>query len=150
MDKREKCIKFILNKKYGDTIKMREVADILEYDIYNEKERKRYQKAFGKIKKALVGYGYVLKTVAGVGYYILKPKQISGYCYHTYIKKVENILEKSYTTLNYMDKSELSEIRMEECRNMTKLNIDLINETENTIIDSDYFNNKEKYDSLED
>ena len=42
----------------------------------------------------IIEKGVVLKSVAGVGYYILKPKQVSGYVYHTYTRRIDKLLAK--------------------------------------------------------
>lgn len=104
----------------------------------------------GKIKNILIDYGYVLKNITGVGYYILKQKQISGHCYHTYLKRTENFLDKSKRILMHVSENELSEIRKQEYYSVCELNQDLSNVVDKTISDSEYLKKKEYYDNLED
>ena len=103
-----------------------------------------------RVKNILIDYGYVLKTIVNVGYYILKPKQISGYCYHTYMRRTENLLEKSNRILQHTETYRLSTDRKKEYNEVCDLNADLITNIENTIEGSNYYHNKNHYDSLED
>ena len=140
----------ILELNYGSTISFYKCADILHYNIDDEKEKRKFQSTMCRVRNFLIDYGYVLKSIAGVGYYILKPKQISGYCYHTYIRKTENLLNKSGRILNHVAQSELSEIRKEEYNNVCDLNLDVTNAIDTTIENSKYWNKKNYYDNLED
>ena len=144
------CIEYILTKQRGDTISTESLAALLGYSIDDEKEYAKFKYMMGKIKNLLVDYGYILKRVAGVGYYILKSKQISGYCYHTYVLKTLRLLEKSDRVLTHIDKTELSEIRMQEFNDVNLLNSDVYESIDNTINDSSYWKNKETYNNLED
>ena len=100
-------IEYILNKKYGEIITHKEASNILKYNIEIEKEFKRYQAQMIKIKNFLIDYGYMLKAIAGVGYYILTPKQIAGHCYRTYILKTQRLLEKIEAFVENQDQSEV-------------------------------------------
>lgn len=143
-------IEYILDQEYGATIGFEKCAKFLHYNIENEKELKKFKSTMSRVKNFLIDKGYVLKTVVGVGYYILKPKQISGYCYHTYIRKTENLIAKSQRILNHTDKTELSEIRMKEYSELKGLNERVGAKIEDTIMVSDYYKNKNYYDELED
>ena len=146
----QELIEYILSLNYGETIGFSKVAYILKYNIEDEKEYKKFRSTMSRVKNILIDYGYVLKTITNVGYYILKPKQIGNYCYRTYIKRTENLLEKSNRILNHTDKSMLSEVRKEEHENVMNLNLDLINTIDMTIENSSYYSKKNYYDSLED
>jgi len=146
----QEVIEHILDKNYGDTIGFISLANLLHYNIDDEKECKKFKLMMSRVRNILIDYGYVLKSIVGVGYYILKPKQISGYCYHTYIRKTENLLNKSGRILSHVAKSELSEIRKEEYDNVCELNLDVTNVIDTTIENSKYYNKKIYYDSLED
>lgn len=147
---KQEVIQYILDKKYGDTLYNQDLAKMFGFNLEDAKENDRFHMQMGKIKNILIDYGYVLKTIIGVGYYILKPKQISGYCYHTYIRKTENLLGKSAKILVHTEISELSEIRKEEYNNICDLNIDTSNAIATTIENSSYYKNKNYYDSLND
>lgn len=146
----QECIEYILDKKRGDTCSTESLAQILGYNIDDEKEYKKFKSTMIRVKNFLIDYGYVLKSISGVGYYILKSKQIAGFCYHTYILKTERLLEKSDRILTHTDKTELSEVRTEEWNNINRLNGDVYENIDNTINSSEYWKNKEKYNSLED
>lgn len=148
--RKSEVIEYILNKNYGDTISLDTLANMLHYNIEIEEEKRKFKTMMSKIKNILINYGYVLKTIAGIGYYILKPKQISGYCYHTYIRRTTNLLEKSARILQHTDTSSLSDIRKEEYNNVKDLNLDVTNAIDTTIENSNYYNKKSYYDSLED
>lgn len=140
----------ILDMNYGETIEFEECARILHYNIELEEEAKKFKSMMAKIKNFLIDYGYVLKTIGGIGYYILKPKQISGYCYKTYMTKTSRLLAKSERILNHTDETELSDTRMEEYENAKMLNQELQEAIEGTINSSVYYSRKDYYNSLED
>lgn len=144
------CIEYVLSKQRGDTIATETLAKILGYNTDDEKEYRKFKSTMLRVKNFLIDYGYVIKSIAGVGYYILKSKQISGYCYHTYILKTERLLEKSDRILTHTDQTELNEVRKEEYKNVNKLNQDVYENIDDTINASEHFKNKNKYDSLED
>lgn len=146
----QEMVEYILDKNYGDTIELEKASKILGYNIEDEQEKRKFKSTMVRIKNFLVDKGYILKSITGVGYYILKPKQISGYCYHTYIKKTQVLLEKSDRILQHMDKTSLSEIRKEEYRDVTNLNKTIHSNIIKNINYSDYTKNKSKYDSLND
>ena len=104
-------IEYVLDKNYGETISFEVMGKLLHYNIEDEKEYKKFKSTMARVKNILIDYGRILKSVTGVGYYILKPQQISGYCYHTYIRKTENLLGKSARILQHTVKSELSDSR---------------------------------------
>ena len=146
----QELVEYILDLNFGETISFEKAGYILKYNIEDEKEYKKFRSTMQRVKNILIDYGYVLKTITNVGYYILKPKQISGYCYHTYIRKTEKLLGKSSRILQHTKTSELSEIRKEEYDNVCDLNIDLITNIDNTIENSNYYNKKYYYDNLDD
>ena len=146
----QEAIEFILNHNYGDTMSFGQLATILGYNIEDDLEKHKFQTMMGRIKNFIIDYGYILKGVSGVGYYIMKPKQISGYCYHTYIRHTEDLIKKSDRILSHVDQTELSEIRKEEYNNVKELNYDMFENIDNTIDSSEYFKNKSTYDNLED
>lgn len=146
----QEAVEFILSKERGSTINNYELAKILNYNIDDDEELKKFKSTMGRIKNFLIDYGYVIKSISGVGYYILKSKQIAGHCYHTYIRKSEKLLNKSERVLNHIDTSELSSVRVKERREVLDLNNDLKTNYENTVNNSSYIKNKSDYDLLED
>ena len=143
-------VEFITSKNYGETISNEEAGRILHYNIDDEAEFKKYKSTMARVKNFLIDYGYILKSIAGIGYYILKPKQIAGHCYRTYIQRTQGLLEKSNKILTHTDKTELSQVRKEEHSNMLELNTVLDNAIWRTIQASGYYKRKAYYDNLED
>lgn len=147
---KQEVIEYILDKEKGSTIEFDKLAKMLGYNLEDEKEKRKFKSRMGVIKNFLIDKGYVLKSITGVGYYILKTKHISSYCYHTYIRKTENLLNKSARILGHAQWGELDEIRREEYNNVKELNMDVEGAILNTIESSRYYKKKNYYDSLED
>ena len=146
----QQVVEYILNQDFGLTIQHDKLAKMLMYNINDEDEFRKYKSTMSRVRQFLLNYGYVLKSISGIGYYILKPSQISSHCYRTYIKRASRIYDKSAFVLDRVDKLELNDDRMEELQNITKLNKELIEKVENTIMESKYYSRKNYYDSLED
>lgn len=146
----QETVEYILSKKYGDVLSNIELGRILHYNIDDEKEFVKFKSMMGRIKSFLIDYGYILKSVSGIGYYILKPKQITGHCYRTYVKKSQRALDKSSYILDHTDLTELSDTRKEEFDNFQNLNKELIDSMDKLITASRYYDRKAYYDSLED
>ena len=143
-------IDYVLTKNYGETIPLREAAKILQYNIDDEGEMKRFKSMMSRIKNALIDKGYVLKSITNVGYYIMKPKQVPDYTYRTYTLRTLRLLEKQDRILAHIDTSELSTIRLKENEEIKSLN-KVTYEAINTCIDtSSYFENKNFYNGLDD
>ena len=146
----QETIELILDKNYGETILFEQLSKILHYNLDDENEKRKFRSAMARVKNFLIDYGYVLKTITNVGYYILKPQHISSYCYRTYIDKTKVLLEKSERILKHTDKSELSDIRKKEHEEMTDLNQQLYGEIGLVVESSEYGKNRIYYNSLED
>jgi hypothetical protein len=146
---KQEVIEYILEKPYGVTIGHEQLASMLHYNIDDEEEYHKYKTLMQSIKNWLLGRGRVLRSVPNVGYYILKPSQVSQHCYRTYIKSAGRLYDKSAYVLDRTDKTELSDIRKEEIHNMIQLNKQLIDNAWNTIQESAYYSRKQVYDNLE-
>lgn len=144
------AVDYILDKDYGSTILFGTLAEIMRFNIQDEQEEKRFKSVMGRVKNILVDSGYILKTITGVGYYILKPKHISSYCYRTYVDRTKRLLEKSERVLKHVDQTELSDIRKKEHSEMTDLNRELYGEIGLVVEASEYGKNRAYYNSLED
>lgn len=145
----QEACEFILEQNYGNTISDTDLAKILGYNINDELEFKQYKIIMARVRNFLLQYGYVLKSISGVGYYILKPEQVTRHCYKTYIKRASRLYDKSAFVLDRTDKTEMNKDRLEEINNMMELNKQLIEKVENTIMESRYYSRKDYYDSLE-
>lgn len=97
----------------------------------------------------LIKRGYVIKSVKGCGWYILKPNQISSYTYRNYIVKPQKSYLKASEILQHFEKRDLSEDRKAEYEDINNLNNSLITETDRMLFDSHYYKNKNYYDNLE-
>ena len=146
----QETVEFILSKNYGSTLMHGELAHLLGYNIEDEEELKKYQSIMGRIKNFVLDYGYVLKGISGIGFYILKPSQVSKHCYRTYVKRAGRMYDKSAYILGRTEKENLDADRLEEIKNMIDLNKQLIDVAWNTVKESAYFSRKDYYDSLED
>lgn len=148
--KKQEVVEFILDKDYGTVVTHTDLSKILGYSFNIEAERDKYLAMMNTIKRVLIDYGKILKSISGVGYYILKPSQVSNYCFRTYIKRSVKLNDKSKYILDRTDKSDLNKTRLEEIENMRELNETLINNMNDTIQESAYYSRKDYYDSLED
>lgn len=146
----QEAVEHILSCEYGTTITHSTLGKILGFNVDDELQFINYRNIMNKVKNIVLPYGRILKGVAGVGYYLLKPKHFSSYCYRTYIQRTQRMLAKSKEVLGYVPLSELSDERKLEYKEMESLNIDLIDNVESTIKTSDYYDHKRYYDNLED
>lgn len=147
---KQEVIEYLLDKEYGSTVTNEKLGNMLHYNIVDEEEYHKYKTMMAGIRAFLLRYGRVLRSVPNIGYYILKPSQISQHCYRTYIKGASRLFDKSAYVLDRTDKTNLNETRTEEIQNMITLNKQLIDNTWNTIQESAYYSRKTVYDSLED
>lgn len=145
----QEVVEYILDKPYGSTIDNADLAHILQYNIDDEEEYHKYKSIMSRVRNFLLQYGYVLKSIAGIGYYILRPSQITNHCYKTYVKRASRLYDKSDFILGRVDRTELNEDRLEELENMMELNKKLIDEILKTITESKYYSRKNYYDNLE-
>lgn len=148
--KMQETINYILDHNYGDTLTNTSLAKLLGYNIEDEKEKMKFKSMMARVKNFLIDYGYILKSIPHLGYYILKPKQIAGHCYRTYIRRTTSLLEKSDKIINHTAKSELSADRLQEHNEIKELNEELTEKIWNTIQESGYYRRKDYYNNLED
>jgi len=145
----QETVEYILDKDYGSTLTNTELGRILGYNIDDEEEFYKYKSTMNRVKNFLLQYGYVLKSISGIGYYILKPSQVTQHCYRTYVKRAGRLYDKSEFVLEHTDKTQMTDIRKEEIENMMELNKQLIQNAWNTLQASAYYSRKNYYDSLE-
>ena len=139
---RENIRNYIMHKQFGETITFNDLQQFTSYDLNNEYENYKFKTIIMRyVKDELIEEGYILKSIRGKGYYILKQNQISSYTYRTYIKKPLRYLDKADTILKSTRTILLNKKELDK-HNLTKtLNNELINEN-NKII------NSKKYESL--
>lgn len=121
-EKRDKIIELILTKKHGETLKYDELNSILQEDINDYYGRHCFVRQMNKVKNELFDKGYVIRAVYGVGYYILKPNQVSSYTYRNYIVKPINSFKKARTILDNTAKKELKGQEVSEYQTTCALN----------------------------
>lgn len=143
----ELALEYILTRKHGETIPYVTLANILRFSLQDEHQEKIFKRRMSKIKNILIDYGYVLKSVGGVGYYILKPNQISSFTFRNYIVKPQKAYEKAKRILNHVDTTKLNEISKEEHKYAQELAENIAETAENTIYNSNYWNNKTLYEN---
>lgn len=146
----QETIEYILSQEYGSILPLEKLGKMLGYNIEDQEEKLKFKQSMSRVRNFIIDYGYVLKSMGTLGFYILKPQQISGFCYHTYILKTTKLLDKSDRVLRHIDMAKLSEGRKEEKEAIHELNTE-INKDINSLIDnSRYISRKEYYDGLED
>lgn len=136
---------FIRAKNYGTIIYYTDITRRIGLNIELEEHKKYFKRLMSKVKNILIDYSYILKSVGGKGYYILKPNQISSFTYRTYITKPQRAYEKAKRILERTDKKDFKKLDKEEYEDITKLNNELIEVSDYTIFNSNYYKNKEKY-----
>lgn len=123
----EKIVNYIKGLEYGTTIEFQELQQFTSFNLNDIIEFERFKiNIMPKVKNILLKYGLVLKSVKYIGYYILKPNQISSYCYRNYILNSFKRLNKSKKILNNFDKRELNTIEKTEATLTYDLNDELI------------------------
>lgn len=146
----QEVVEFILDNDYGTMLYNEDLSKILGYNFEIEEEYYKYKSIMQRVKNFLLQYGYVLKSIGGVGYYILKPSEISRHCYKTYIKRAARMYDKSAYILDRTDKSQMNEDRLQEITDLIEVNQKLIDNAWNTLKESAYYSRKDYYNSLED
>lgn len=138
-------IEFIRTKDYGTMIYYTDISKRIGLNIELEEHLKLFKRLMSKVKNILIDYSYILKSVGGKGYYILKPNQIPSFTYRTYITKPQKAYEKAKRILGRTDKSNFREIDKEEYADVTELNNQMLSISAKTIHNSNYYKNKDKY-----
>lgn len=138
-------IDFIKTKDYGTTIYYTDITRRIGLNIELEEHKKFFKSLMSKVKNILIDYSYILKSVGGTGYYILKPNQIPSFTYRTYIVKPQKAYEKATRILNRTDRTNFRAIDTENYDDVCELNMQLIDTTDYTIFNSKYYKNIDKY-----
>ena len=121
-EKREKVIELILTKKYGETISYDELNAILQENINDYQGKAAFRRNMNKVKNELFSKGYVIRPIFNVGYYILKPNQVSCYTYRNYIVKPINSFKKAKTILENTERKQLKGQEITEYQTTCGLN----------------------------
>lgn len=139
---KENIRNYIMKKQFGDTIVFKDLQQFTEYDLNNEYENYKFKTTIMRfVKDELIQEGYILKSIRGVGYYILKQNQISSYTYRIYIKKPLRYLNKADTILKSTHTVLLNKKEVEKHSLTQELNEELIGKNSEII-------NSKKYESL--
>lgn len=136
---------FIRTKEYGEVIYNQEISRRIGLNIESEEHKKIFKNLMSKVKNVLIDYSYILKSLSGKGYYILKPNQIPSFTYRTYITKPQRAYEKAKRILERTDKSKFNQLNEQEHQEVTELNNQMIEVSDYTIFNSNYYKNKDKY-----
>ena len=150
LNDKEMIVKYILNKDYGETIKYEELQPYTKYNLSDETESYIFKSSvMSRVKNILIEYGYVLRSIKYVGYYILKPNQIQSYTYRNYIKKPLKTFMKAECILNNTNTRKLETEELIRHQLTVELSRNLIDETNKIINSKEYMNLDEFKDSLE-
>ena len=130
----DKITNYILQKKYGNNITYQELQQFTNYNLNDEYESYKFKAStMGRVKNILIEYGYVLKAVKYMGYYILKPNQVQSYTYRTYIQKPLKHLKKAEIILTNTKTKTLRESELIKHQLTIELDKDLISATDNLV-----------------
>ncbi len=143
-EKIENLKRYILKKEYGTTLTFNELNEFIGEDLRDEYGKTRFKSVIRKVKNKLYKQGYVLRSVNGIGYYILKPNQIASYTYRTFIIKPLNSFYKAQIILDCAEKDKLTNNEKKKHNKTIELNECLISATEQLIDDSDFRSLKEE------
>jgi hypothetical protein len=136
---------FIITKEYGTLVPFTDISRRIGLNIELEEGMKYFKKLMSKAKNILIDYSYILKPIKGTAYYILKPNQIPSYTYRTYITKPQKSYEKAKRILERTDRSNFNQLNKQEHQEVTELNNQMIEVSDYTIFNSNYYKNKDKY-----
>lgn len=121
-EKREKIKELILSREHGETLTYEELNNILQEDMEDRYGREVFRRQMNKVKNELFSKGYVIRPVCNVGYFILKPNQVSSYTYRNYIVKPMNSFKKAKIILDNTEKKKLRGQEITEYTNTCELN----------------------------
>lgn len=147
-DAKKEVTEYILSKKYGDTIEHIALAAMFGYNLEDKKQKSKYQRTMKEIKDVVLEEGYILKGISGIGFYILKPKQVASYSYRTYVQRAVKLIDKNTNMLRCVDTRELKGERIEEFQDILDLNDKISKSLQKDFKESRYINRMEHYNSL--
>lgn len=135
-EKREKLYEFILSKNYGETITIEQINNILQENLNSDLGSKRFRNQINKVKNKLYEKGYVIRNIYDIGYYILKPNQVSSYTYRNFIVKPTKQFNKARIIMKNTNTKNLNDDEYVELYNTIELNKEMIRTT-NKILNSE-------------
>lgn len=135
-EKREKLYEFILSKNYGETIIIEQINNILQENLNFDLGSKRFRNQINKVKNKLYEKGYVIRSIYDIGYYILKPNQVSSYTYRNFIVKPTKQFNKARIIMKNTNSKNLNDDEYIELYNTIELNKEMIRTT-NKILNSE-------------
>lgn len=139
-EKREQVYNYILTKKYGDTITNEELNNILQEDLKDEYGKIRFRNQMIKVKDTLYKKGFVIRAIYNIGYYILKPNQVSSYTYRNFIIRPTKQYNKAKTILENINNKEFNNDENLEFKTTKSLNKKIIDTTNNLLNSNEYKN----------
>ena len=133
-------------KNNGEIIKHEEIEKIIQI----KRNRDKYYKVVNYVKDKLINDSKIIKAIPGIGYQILKNKQVSGFVYRTNIRNSQKQLNKATKILTYLKTDDFSKDRIEEYNDIKELTQKLNKIQTKTIAESKYCDRMSYYNSLED
>lgn len=139
-EKREQVYNYILTKKYGDTITNEELNNILQENLKDEYGKIRFRNQMVKVKDTLYKKGFVIRPIYNIGYYILKPNQVSSYTYRNFIVRPTKQYNKAKIILENINNKEFNNDENLEFKTTKSLNKKIIDTTNNLLNSNEYKN----------
>jgi hypothetical protein len=139
-EKRKEIYKLIHNKNYGETVTFEELNKIIKEDLKDPYGKIRFKSQMSKVKNKLYDDGIVIRSIYNIGYYILKPNQVSSYTYRNFIVKPIKSFDKAKKILEHTNAKGLNADELTELNTTGSLNETLI-KTSNRILNSEPYKN---------
>ena len=125
----ENIINYFKTKKQGEQVTYDELQSFTHYNLQEPLEFFHFKNnTMRRAKEGLVDYGFIIKAIPEVGYYILKSNQIQSYTYRTYIKRPLKQLDKAKRILTNTNVDLLKYDELQKHELTMQLNSDLIKE----------------------
>ena len=134
------------NKDNGEIIKHEEIEEL----IHIKRDIHKYYEIIAFVKDKLIVNSKIIKAIPGIGYQILKNKQVSGFVYRTNIKNSQKQLNKATKILSNLKTEGFNKDRIEEYNDIKELTQKLNKISTKTIAESKYVDRMSYYNSLED
>lgn len=114
-------------------------AEIISLN-YNNTGKIRFRSQMNKVKDRLYKKGFVIRSIYNIGYYILKPNQVSSYTYRNFIVRPTKQYNKAKIILENINNKEFNNDENLEFKTTKSLNKKIIDTTNNLLNSNEYKN----------
>lgn len=114
-------------------------AEIISLN-YNNTGKIRFRSQMNKVKDRLYKKGFVIRSIYNIGYYILKPNQVSSYTYRNFIVRPTNQYKKAKTILENLNNKNFNNFENLEFESTKSLNKKIIKTTNDLLNSNEYKN----------